>query len=193
MQTTTPPTQIISLSSLTSAFIGFLLGLASAWLLRKKDLRDEKQRLINLFIAEIGRTNLEIDRKKNVPTGKLLARAKGELFGIGDVTFTGKPEYELEVYHVRLYETEGVRLAQLLGSRGREHFWAANGYLRDAEAIRLVIKQLKKEERDYDAYEKVFVALIGKGSDALAALYRDLWDERSSIQTFLDSLRPSNA
>jgi hypothetical protein len=193
MQTATPPTQIISLSSLTIAFIGFLLGLASAWLLKKKDLRDEKQRLINLFIAEIGRTNLEIGRKRNVPTGKLLARAKGELFGIGDVTFTGKPEYELEVYHVRLYETEGVRLAQLLESRGREHFWAATGYLRDAEAVRLIIKQLKKEDRDYDAYEKVFVALIGKGSDSLAALYRDLWEERSTIQTFLDSIRPSNS
>jgi hypothetical protein len=193
MQATAPPTPIISLSSLLASFIGFLLGLASAWLLKKKDLWDEKQRLINLFIAEIGRTNLEIDRKKHVPTGKLLARAKGELFGIGDVTFTGKPEYELEVYHVRLYETEGVRLAQLLRGRGREHFWAANGYLRDAEVVRLVLKQLKKEERDYGAYEQVFVALIGKGSDALAALYRDLWDERSSIQTFLDSMRSSNS
>lgn len=192
MQGTAPPTQIISLSSLVSAFLGFLLGLASAWLLKKKDLWDEKQRLVNLFLAEIGRTSLEIDSKKNVPTGVVLARAKGELFGIRDVTFTGKPEYELEVYHVRLYETEGVRLAQLLGSCGRNHFWAANGYLRDAEAVRLIIKQLKKEERDYDAYEKVFVALIGKGSDALAALYRDLWEERSSIRTFLDSVRPHN-
>jgi hypothetical protein len=192
MQGTTAPTQIISLSSLVSAFIGLLLGLASAWLLKKKELWDEKQRLINLFLAEIGRTSLEIDSKKNVPTGVVLARAKGELFGIGDVTFTGKPEYELAVYHVKLYETEGIRLAQLLGSSGRKHFWAATGYLRDAEAVRLVIKQLKKEDRDYDAYEKIFVALIGKGSDALAALYRDLWEERSSVRTFLDSISPSN-
>jgi hypothetical protein len=77
------PTQIISLSSLVSAFIGFLLGLASAWLLKKKELWDEKQRLVNLFLAEIGRTSLEIDSKKNIPTGVVLARAKGELFGIG--------------------------------------------------------------------------------------------------------------
>jgi hypothetical protein len=120
----------------------------------------------------------------------VLARAKGQLFGINDVNFTGRPEYELEVYHVQLYEKEGVRLAQLLGSRGRNHFWEANGYLRDAEAVRLVIKQLKKEERDYAAYETVFGALIGKGSYALAALYKDLWDERSSIRTFFDSIRP---
>jgi hypothetical protein len=186
----TPPTQIISLPSLVSAFIGFLLGLVSAWLLKKKEIWDEKQRLIDLFLAEIGRTSLEIDSKRHVPTGAVLARAKGQLFGINDVNFTGRPEYELEVYHVQLYEKEGVRLAQLLGSRGRNHFWEANGYLRDAEAVRLVIKQLKKEERDYAAYETIFGALIGKGSDALAALYKDLWDERSSIRTFFDSIRP---
>ena len=118
-----------------------------------------------------------------------MARVKTELFGIGNVTFTGRPEFELEVFNVPLYEKEGTRLAQLLRSRGREHFWAAYGYLRDAEAIRLVIKQLKREARDYDAYVKVFAALLGKDSDALDHLDRDLWDERSSLQTFWDSIR----
>lgn len=193
MQATTPSTQIISASSLISSLIGFFLGLGSAWIVERIKNWDEKQRLINLFIAEINRTHLEITGRKDVPTGLVLARAKGELFGIRDVTFTSKPEYELELYNVKLYETEGIRLAKLLGSRGREHFWAAYGYLRNAEAIRLVIKQLKTEERDYNEYAKVFVALVGKGSKALGELYKDLWDERSSIRTFLDSIRPSNS
>jgi hypothetical protein len=106
--------QATVLSSFLGSFFGFLLGLISAWLLERLKRWREKQCFINLFLAEIGRTNLEIDEKKHVPTGQVLARAKSELFGIGDVTLTGKPEYELEVYHVRLYETEGIRLAQLL-------------------------------------------------------------------------------
>jgi hypothetical protein len=193
MQTTTSTTGLISLPNLVSSLIGALLAIVVGLIIEAVKHWQEKQRLINLFIADIKRTNLEIDGLRNVPTGEVLARAKGELLGIGNVTFTGKPEFELEVFNVRLWETQGIRLAQLLGSSGLEHFWAAYHYLRGAEAIRLVIKQFPAEERDYDAYAKVFVGLIGKGSDALSKLYRDLWEERSSLQNYRDSLSSSNS
>jgi hypothetical protein len=60
----------------SEAVLSAFYSLISAWVVERIKRGDEKQRLINLFIAEIGRTNLEIDRKKNVPTRKLSARAK---------------------------------------------------------------------------------------------------------------------
>ena len=102
------------------------------------------------------------------------------------MTFSGAPEYEIEVYNARLFETEGIRLAQHLGPCGRQEFWAAFGYLRDAEAIRLVLKSFPKAEHDYEAYQKVFVVLIRKSSDALTKLWQALEHERSLIETLRD-------
>jgi hypothetical protein len=98
MQGSTTPTQIISLSSLISSLIGFLLGLISGLLSELLKRRQEKQRLINLFRAELMRTHMEIGSKQQVPVGEVFSRGKYELFGIRDVAFSGAPEYELEVY-----------------------------------------------------------------------------------------------
>jgi hypothetical protein len=166
--------------------IGFLLGLISGLLSETLKRRQEKQRLINLFRAELMRTHMEIDSKQQVPVGEVFSRGKYELFGIRDVEFSGAPEYELEVYNARLFETEGVRLAQQLGPHARQSFWAAFGYLRDAEAIRLVLRSFPKGEHDYQEYQRVFVALIRKSSDALAELWKALEHERSFIETLRD-------
>jgi hypothetical protein len=121
-----------------------------------------------------------------VPVGEIFSRGKFELFGIRDVAFSGSPEYELEVYNARLFETESIRLAQQLGPRARKDFWAAFGYLRDAEAIRLVLKSFPREEHDYAEYQKVFVALIRKASEALTKLWDALEHERSFTETMRD-------
>jgi len=67
MQTTASQPDIISTSNLVSSLIGAALALAGFWIRESMKRWDEKQRLINLFIAEIERTHLEIDRWKNVP------------------------------------------------------------------------------------------------------------------------------
>jgi len=182
----TPSAEILSLSSVVSSLIGFVLGLTSGQIAEVLKRRQEKQRLINLFRAELMRTHMEIDSKQQVPVGEVFSRGKYFLFGVGDVAFSGAPEYELEVYNARLFETEGIRLAQQLGPRARQHFWAAFGYLRDAEAIRLVLKSFPKTEHDYNEYQKVFIALIRKSSSALAQLWQALDKERSPIEMLRD-------
>lgn len=179
-------------STLIGSFIGFLFGLVSAWLIETLKRRAEKQRLINLFRAELMRTHLEIHSKQEAPVGEVFSRGRYELLGIRDVMFSGFPEYELEVYNARLFETEGIRLAQQLGPVGRQCFWAAYGYLRNAEEIRLVLKTFPKEEHDYAGYQRVFVALIGKASTALSELWQALERERSFTETWREALSGRN-
>ena len=181
-----PSTGVLSASSVLSSLVGFLLGLISGVLSEMLKRRQEKQQLINLFRAELMRTHMEIDSRQQVPVGEVFARLRCELLGIPDVAFSGAPEYELEVYNVRLFETEGVRLAQQLGPGARLAFWTAFGYLRDAEAIRLVLKSFPKEEHDYEEYQKVFVALIRNSSEALKKLWQAMERERSFIETLRD-------
>lgn len=133
--------EVLAASTVVSSVIGFTLGLVSAWIVEFIKRRQEKQRLINLFLAEIGRTHLEIDSRREAPVGKIWGRGRFALLGIADVHFSGIPEYELEVYNARLYETEGVRLAQQLGPEGRRCFWAVYGFLREAEAVRGILKR----------------------------------------------------
>src|SRR5215471_21175081 len=110
-------TQVFSLAAFVSSFTAFLFGLVSAYIIEAVKRRREKQRLINLFIDEIRRSYLEIDRKKSA--GPSLARSKSELFSVGGVSFAGMPEYQLEVYNAKLFETEGVKLAEQLPTAGR--------------------------------------------------------------------------
>ena len=154
------------------SLLGFIFGLLSALIIEEIKRRREKKGLTKLFLAEIRRTYLEIDRKK--AAGPSIAKSKFELFGVEGLNLVGAPEYQLEVYNAKLFETEGVRLAQQLGSEGRQQFWAAYGYLRDAEAVRQVLKVLASEDRNYESYQKVFVALISKATEALSRLERAL-------------------
>jgi hypothetical protein len=183
MQTAKP--ELFSLSAFISSFVGFLFGLASAFVIEAVKRRREKQRLISLFLEEIRRTYLEIDRKKSA--GPSMARPKTELFGVTGLNLAGMPEYQIEVYNVKLFETEGVRLAQQLSTGGRGRFWAAYGYLRDTEAVRQVLKGLHDDAPNYEQYQKVFVQLIVKATDALNSLEHALQSERSFIETFKDS------
>jgi hypothetical protein len=64
-----------------------------------------------------------------------VVRLKNELFGVRDVAFTGMPEYKLTVFNAKLFENEGVKLAQSVGPDARNKFWIAYGRLRDAEEI----------------------------------------------------------
>ena len=52
----------------------------------------------------------------------------------------------------------------------------------------MVLKSFPKEEHNYAEYQKVFVALIRKSSDALSELWRALDDERSPFETLRDLL-----
>src|SRR5205823_5530059 len=136
------------------------------WLKR----RGEKNQLIAVFRAEFSRTIKEIEYKGLGIAVGLPARARGVLFGVGDVTIRGTPEYEFEVYNSKLFETEGVRLAQRLGRRAKGKFWEFYGYLRDAESVRLALNRLPQSDHNYDAYQRVFAGLTSKAYEAMKEL-----------------------
>jgi hypothetical protein len=189
MQATKP--EIFSITAFISTFVAFLFGLLSARILEAIKHWHEKQGLINLFLDEIRRTYKEIESKKSA--GPAMARSKSELFGVKGLNLVGMPEYQLEVYNTKLFDTEGVRLAQYLGTGARKSFWAAYGCLRDAEAVRQVLKELTNEDRDYEAYQKVFVELIVKATDSLTSLEHALDKERSFIETLREMRAAPNS
>jgi hypothetical protein len=174
-------------SNLAGTVLGFFLGLLSAPLIDWIRRQQEKQHLINLFLAELKRTHLEIDSRKQAPVGKPWARIRDGILSVPGINFSGAPEYEFEVYNAKLFETEGVKLAELLRPSGRHHFWEAYGYLRDAEAARAVLKRLKKDDPDYEAYQKLFVGLIEKAADCLAKLWDTLQKERTPYQVWREA------
>lgn len=146
--------------------------------------RREKQNRISLFLTEIRRIWAELDKLKMAPVGSGIARSRSELFGVSGFSFHGAPEYQLEVYNAKLFETEGVKLAQQLRANGRNAFWAAYGYVRNAEAIRVLLKSIDKEDQDREQYEKLFVALAGRATEAFSELEKALREERAWIEGF---------
>jgi len=83
--------ELFSVTALVSALIAFRFGLLSARILEAVKHRREKQGLISLFLEEIRRTYLEIDRKKSAGPGT--ARSKSDLFGVTGLNLVGMPEY----------------------------------------------------------------------------------------------------
>jgi hypothetical protein len=175
-----------TLAAFVGTAVGFVFGLFSSVLLDWLKRRQERQRLINLFLAELRRVHLELDNKKSAPVGVSVTRLKCELFEVSGVAFTGKPEYKLSVFNTKLFENEGVKLAQAVGPDARNKFWVAYGRLRDAEEIRLVLKDLPTADPDYQEYQKVFVELIMRASKALGDLWYALQKERSVIEDLRD-------
>jgi hypothetical protein len=180
---------LISRAALVSSVISFAFGLISAVWIDALKRRREKQNLISLFLAEIRRIWSELDKLKMAPVGSGLTRGRTELFGVSGFNFHGAPEYQLEVYNAKLFETEGVKLAQQLRPKGRSAFWAAYGYLRDAESIRVLVKNLPREDQDRAQYEKLFVALAGRATEASSELEKALGEERAWIENLREALR----
>lgn len=122
----------------------------------------------------------------------LQAAAVGTYFARGvnrfkdmDVSLTGEPEYQFEVHNLRLYDDEGVKLALSLGHKARKQFWDAYALLRDAEAVRKLIRELPPEDNNRASYQALFVKLVKKLGERLLELEKTLQRERTFFSRFL--------
>lgn len=144
---------------LVVAALSFLLGTTSSVMVGWITRGIEKRRLIDLFLEDIHRNWKELDQLKAAPVGNYFSRAKYVFKGV-DITLTGEPEYDFEVHNIKLYDTEGVRLAQHLRRKARREFWNVYALLRDTEAVRQVINSLPKEDKSRPQYQALFVELV---------------------------------
>lgn len=166
------------------AILSFLLGTTSSIIVGFVTRRIEKRRLIDLFLADIGRHWSEIDSLKSAPVGFQFSRGVYH-FKDMKVNLLGEPDYEFQVHNVQLYNSEGVKLALSLGAKSRKEFWDVYALLRDAEAVRNVIKSLPHDDKSRRGYQDLFVKLVTKLGKQFAELERLLRRERSIFSRLL--------
>lgn len=169
-----------------ASVLGFLFGVITSSTGELVKRMIERDRLISLITSEIRRNWTQVNRLAGVPVGQFFARSLVEFKGVGGLTFSGIPEYNFEVYNLKLFESEGVKLALHLRSKARNHFWETFSLMRDAEAVRQVLGTLDKEDPDVAEYQKVFKVLIERLDKNLRLLETELERRRSFLATILD-------
>lgn len=166
-------------SYVTVAVLSFFFGILASTVGDAIKRKREKNRLIDLFMQDIRRNWQEVDSFSLAPVGPIFSRLRFEWKGAEDLSFRGNPEYLFEVYNLRFFEIEGVKLAQMLPLDPRKKLWDAYSVMRDAEAVRGVLNRLPHTDPDYVSYQKLFVELLNKLKSGLLALEGSLWRERS--------------
>ncbi len=169
----------------TIALLSFLLGIIASIFNEWVKRWIEKRRLISIFVADIYKNWSEIDSLKAAPIEPYWGRMRFYFKGVRNLSFSGQPEYEFEVHNLKFYETEGFKLVQHLRKRARQDFWEVYILMRDAEAVRQVIKSLEKDHEDRAEYQKLFVELISQLSKKYADLANSLEGENSLFARFL--------
>jgi len=166
-------------SYVTVALLSFLFGVLASTLGESIKRKRERTRLIDLFVQDIRRNWSEVDSLQSAPAGPIFSRVRFSLKGMRDIPFAGNPEYLFEVYNLKFFETEGVKLAQLLPPGPRKQLWDAYSLIRDAEAVRTVLNKLAPDNSDYHSYQKLFVELVRRLSQQLLETEDSLWRERA--------------
>jgi hypothetical protein len=166
-------------SYVTVAALSFLLGILASSIGDNIKRRRERTRLIDLFIQDIRRNWPNVDSVRVAPVGPMLSRACFYFKGVDGLFLRGNPEYLFEVYNLKFFETEGIKLAQLLPTKPRKELWAAYSLLRDAEAVRVVLKDLDSADPDYESYQKLLLELASRLLSQLMVVEDVLWRERT--------------
>ena len=166
-------------SYVTVVLLSFLFGVLASTIGDIIKRKRERTRLIDLFVQDIRRNWSEVDSLQWAPDGPIFSRIRFYLKGIREIPFAGNPEYLFEVYNLKFFEVEGIKLAQLLPSRPRKELWEAYSLMRDAEAVRKVLNELASDNPDYHSYQRLFVELVKRLSQQLSATEDALWRERA--------------
>lgn len=171
-------------SYVTVALLSFLFGLLASSISDLLKRRREKNRLIDLFVDDIRRNWKEVDSLRWAPSEPVFVRVRFTLKGIDDIPFSGDPEYLFEVYNLKFFETEGLKLAQSLPPKPRKALWDAYSLMRDAEAVRKVLNELDPQDKDYTSYRKLFAELASRLVHQLILVEDVLWRERAWWRKF---------
>jgi hypothetical protein len=161
------------------AIISFFLGIVSSLFVESFKRRIEKDKLIDLFVADIRANWFKLEELRGAPVEPYWGRLRVYFKGFGDLKFTGQPEYEFEVHNLKFFEAEGFKLVQTLGSKTRKEFWEVYSLIRDAEAVRKVIKSLPEGHKDRPSYKNLFTEIMNKLAPMFAKLAKTLNAERS--------------
>ena len=161
------------------AIVSFLLGILSSMIIQHVKHSVEKKRLIDLFIDDIYANWHKLDDLRAAPIEPYFGRLRVCFKGFRDLSFTGQPEYEFEVHNLNFFETEGFKLVQKLGKKARKEFWEVYSLIRDAEAVRKVLKSLPEDHKDRTSYQKLFVEIMKKLVPMFTQLAMTLSAERS--------------
>lgn len=151
-----------SMSAFLPAIVTFLLALLAVRINEFIKRVVEKSKRISLFQAEIRRNWKALDAAGAVPAGDVFTRVIFSYRGIDGLDLTGQPEYDFEVCNVKLFETEGVALAQQLSGPARRQFWEVFALIRDAETVRKVLSDVNGEAVSKADYRPMFKALVTK-------------------------------
>ena len=166
-------------SYITLALLSFLLGVLASNISDALRRRREKTRLIDLFVDDIRRNWKEVESLGWAPSEPVFVRLRFTLKGVDDLLFSGVPEYLFEVYNLKFFETEGLKLAQLLPAKPRKALWDAYSLMRDAEAVRKVLNEIDPQDKDYSSYRKLFAELARRLERQLILVEEVLWRERT--------------
>ncbi|WP_439588269.1 hypothetical protein [Hydrogenophaga sp.] len=169
-----------------TAGLGFLFGIltTSTGDLIKRII--ERDRLISLITSEIQRNSPQANQLTRVPGAPFFARSLSEFKGVSGLSFSRIPEYNFEVYNLKLFESEGMKLALHLRSKTRAQFWETFSLMRDAEAARHVLRTLNENDPDFLQYQKMFKALLEKFDKNLREIVPALERERSWLAKIFD-------
>lgn len=164
---------------ITGAFVAAILALLFNTVLEFIRRRILKESLLDLFIADIAATAMEIQSSSIKPLGEQsLLKLTMSLRGVDGLSFTGDPELSFEVFNVKLYETEGFKLAGILKSSTRREFWSAYKLMRDAESARMTLKEMSKDDPDRGSFEQLYLGLLKQLYTRLLGLSHALDRER---------------
>jgi len=111
------------LSTLFGVTLPIITGYAVHLLKKGHDQQQEKSEIISLFKADINRNWSVLDSLRNTPTENYFSRTVHDFKGVQAINFTGIPEYQYSLFSLKLFNSEGNRLAKLLKRKTRESFW----------------------------------------------------------------------
>jgi hypothetical protein len=166
-------------SYVTVALLSFLFGMLGANIVDHVRRARERIRLIDLFVQDIRRNWRDVDDLSSAQAGPEFFRIRFGIRGVYGLSFQGNPEYIFEVYNLKLFETEGIKLAQLLPAAPRKELWGAYSLMRNAEQVREVLSRIDNSHPDFHSYQRLFVELVRRLLEQLFIVEQLLWAERS--------------
>ncbi len=164
------------LPAIIGAILAAILALLFNSLLEYIKRRIAKGPLVELFIADLETMWRDVDHNTHY-------QEIGTTFvvrGVPGLKLTSEVQaMAFETYNIKLYESEGFKLAPILCPATRLKFWATYRTMREVEATRVVLKALAKDDTNRESICTLFVGLNKRLQHQTLELVELLNKERS--------------
>lgn len=167
---------------LLGAFVAAMLALVFNTLLEYVKRRIAKEPLLDLIITDLGSIALDVQQNSlgiSFSKGTITAQVRG----VGGLHFENyAPDVIYETYNIKLYETEGFKLASTLKSDTRRKFWKVYKLMREVEATRVALAGLAKDDLNQENLQVLYSGLNKELYPKILELVNLLNDERFPIR-----------